>query len=118
MARLESDHENLRAALSWSSRDRSYNDCALGIVGAIWRFWDMRGYSREGRQWLSLVLGTISAGAPSESRAKALNGAAELAFRYGDLAAAKPLYDECLNVWRRLGNRLGAASSLMGLGSI
>lgn len=117
MDRLEADHDNLRAALTWASSPEGDVEFGLRLAGAVWRFWDMRGYSREGRIWLSTLLQASFAGPPTAARAKALFGAAQLAFRYGDIDASRALQEECLTIQTHLGDREGAARALNGLGN-
>src|SRR5262249_54160565 len=49
--RLETEYDNLRAALEWS-RVRRESDAVLRLAAALGRFWYRRGYWREGRAWL------------------------------------------------------------------
>src|SRR5262249_54839199 len=44
--RLETEHDNLRAALEWSLEavEGEKSDAALRLAGALWRFWNRRGY--------------------------------------------------------------------------
>jgi len=53
--RLESEHDNLRAAVQWS---RTSGDSWLGLrlVTALGFFWEVRGFYSEGRAWLSDAL--------------------------------------------------------------
>jgi predicted ATPase/DNA-binding SARP family transcriptional activator len=115
LARLEADHDNLRAALAWSL-ERGPNDLAAQLCGALWRFWYLRGYLVEGRGWLKQVL------APEKllsdaGRAKALCGAANLAWFQGDFAAARALAGGSVAMWRRLGDQhsLGQALAILGM---
>ena len=73
VARLEHDHDNVRAALRWAIDNRQAEP-ALRLSGALWRFWWIHGHSREGRHWLAAAL-DVPGAAPSAIRARALHGA-------------------------------------------
>jgi predicted ATPase/class 3 adenylate cyclase len=49
MERLEADHDNFRAALSWLLQVGKA-ELALRIGGALWLFWRIRGHLSEGRR--------------------------------------------------------------------
>jgi len=51
LERLEAEHDNMRAALSWAS-ERKEVEMVLRLGGALWLFWLARGYDSEGRRWL------------------------------------------------------------------
>ena len=51
LERLEREHDNLRAALSWVL-ERGEGELGLRFGGALWRFWYNRGYMSEGIGWL------------------------------------------------------------------
>ena len=51
----------------------------LRLGGALWRFWQVRGYWAEGREHLAGLLALPGAEAPTAARAKALHGAGMLA---------------------------------------
>ena len=53
--RLEPEQDNLRAALHWLL-DHDEHEQALRLVGALCRFWWLRGYYTEGGQWLEQAL--------------------------------------------------------------
>ncbi len=114
--RLESEHDNLRAALEWSLGSGE-PELALRLAGALWRFWFSRGHVDEGRAWLGRAL-SGSGRAPASTRAKALQGAARLAWRDCDYDWAIALMEEAVELARERGDKRSLASSLNFLGGI
>ncbi len=120
LARLEGEHDNLRAALQWS-RDSGESALGLRLAGALWRFWYVRGHLSEGRAWLDGLLAlTTSDKEPDVAaiRAKALTGAGVLANIQGDYDRATVLCEESLTLYRRLDDTRGAAVALSILGNL
>jgi predicted ATPase/class 3 adenylate cyclase len=107
LERLETEHDNLRAALSWSL-GRKDQELALRLGGALWRFWFLRSHLSEGLQWLGEVLSLR--GGFTALRAKALNGAGDLVWSQGNYDRAKELYEESLALSRQLGDKRGIAA--------
>jgi predicted ATPase/class 3 adenylate cyclase/Flp pilus assembly protein TadD len=116
LQRLEADHDNLRVALDWSL---TYGDTqeALRLAGALARFWSVYGHITEGRRWLIAALG-MTGTADKPVRAKALAGAASLAFRQADYSQAEALARESLAIYRQSHNRAGEGRSLSILGAV
>lgn len=112
LKRLETEHDNLRAALEWSSSDPERGLC---LASALWLFWYLRGYVSEGREWLKQFL---TAHAPTPLRAKALYGASMLARAQDDYAQATALLEESLKLYRAVNDKRGVASVLGNLGVI
>jgi len=119
--RLETEHDNLRAALGWLEESRAV-EAGWQLGGALWRFWSMRGYLREGRERLAALLDLAGERLPSErgraARAKALKAAGTLAAEQGDYAAAHARYDESLAIRRELGDKQEIANLLSNLGIV
>jgi predicted ATPase/DNA-binding CsgD family transcriptional regulator len=113
LARLESEHGNLRASLR-HSLDGGSSETALRLASTLWGFWLARGYLGEGRRWLEEALEQSSGVAPAV-QAKALNGAGVLAHYQGDYARAEALCGESLALSREIGDERGVASALSGL---
>jgi non-specific serine/threonine protein kinase len=113
--RLETEHDNLRSALTWATGADAVS--GMRLASACWRFWLIRGYAREGLGWLSAVL----ADAPAEhtkDRARALSAAATMARATSDFSKARTLYEDALLIWRELDNRHGVAGALGNLGMV
>jgi predicted ATPase/DNA-binding SARP family transcriptional activator/DNA-binding CsgD family transcriptional regulator len=114
--RLEREHDNLRAALSWVL-DRGEGELGLRFGGALWRFWLARGYLGEGMRWLQE---TLAAGdkAASLVRVRALEGMGMLMQAQGDYERAEATYEEMLELSRELGDEGDAATALNSLGNL
>ena len=112
---LDREHDNLRLALRWSS-EATESDVGPRLAGALWRFWQVRGYLREGRAWLERLLATAMPAEPTSARARALNAIGFLAFLQGDYETAQPLLAESVEIWRALDDRRGLVESLTNLG--
>jgi len=113
LARLAREHDNLRAALDWSLGAGAEPLVALRLAAAIWRFWLTRGYAGEGRRWLGRALAAAPAvEATAAVRAQALAAAGALAHSQGDYARAAASTEECLILWRALGDQAGIAGAL------
>jgi predicted ATPase/class 3 adenylate cyclase len=96
LERLEAEHDNMRAALSWALECKEA-ELALRLGGALSWFWEVRGYHSEGRRWLEEVLAMNGRGSP-DSRAKALAGIGALAEEQGDLDRAQEACEEGLEL--------------------
>ena len=114
LERLESEHDNLRAALSWALESEDA-ELGLRLAGALGEFWHMRGHLSEGRRWLEATL--AKGDAPSASgRAKALARAGYIAWEQGDYERSVALSEESLALSRKLGDEAGVAAVLYTLG--
>lgn len=128
LARLDAEHDNFRAALhraktigeSGRPEDRDEaSELGLRLAGVFWWFWYLRGYYSEGREQLAKMLSLKPAGEGLKAmRAKALTSAGILAWKQGDYASARALYEESLAITRDLGDKSGIASSLNNLGIV
>ena len=117
LARLEVEHDNLRAALD-CAREKGEAELCLRLAGTLWRFWITHGYFVEGRRRLIDALASNSAAAPTEVRAKALNGLAGLLLYLGEYESARSSLDESLAIRRSLGDQRGIAVVLDNLGNV
>ena len=110
--RIEREHANMRAALAWLL---DHGGSGLRLAGALWRFWEVRGYLAEGRQWLQRALDADD-GTQPQARADALVGAGTLASRQAEYARATDLFEQALALYIRGGDRPGEALALQQLG--
>jgi predicted ATPase len=112
--RLETEHDNLRAALAWSLTSQGDTELGLQLTGALSHFWYIREHHSESRMWLQSVLERSSDA--TAARAKVLVGAGRLAWFQGELARANSLLKESLTLYQDLGDDVGAAFALLILG--
>jgi len=87
---VELEHDNMRAALDCAIADERVDD-ASRLVLALWRFWQSRGYLREGLGWCERVL---ALGGEPRSRLRALDAAGGLAYWIGDIPTTERYYQE------------------------
>jgi predicted ATPase len=115
--RLEREQENLRAALAWALTSGE-EEAALRLGAALWRFWWLQGYLREGRDRLAEVLALPSVQGTTAARAQALQGAGRINDDLGDWAAAMRLTTQSLVAWQQVGDPYGIADALNQLGDL
>jgi tetratricopeptide (TPR) repeat protein len=86
----------------------------MRLGAALGQFWYIRGYLREGRQWLAEAL--AKAGGAPDVRATALLQAAMLAVFLADYPMARAWAGEARTIFRSLGRRQGEAQAVIILG--
>jgi non-specific serine/threonine protein kinase len=114
--RLESEHDNLRAALRWAI-DYQAAEIALRLCGALFPFWYKHSHASEGLRWLEAALEykyVVSAAIA----AKALNAAGTLARERGEYAQAHRFYQESTALFRSIGDKRGCATVLNAQGGL
>jgi len=118
LGRLEADHDNLRAALEWSTGGEE-TEAGLRMAGSLGRFWEVRGHLTEGYKWIEKALDRAQDGkASSRARAKALLEIGRLAQRLSEYERAAALFEEGLALFREMGDKQGVAHALSRLGSV
>jgi predicted ATPase/class 3 adenylate cyclase len=112
--RLETEHDNLRAALSWALGG---GDAMLGLrlAGALWTFWLYRGHLSEGSGWLEEALRGGSE-APKPVRARALEGAGAIENYRGNHQRSATFLEESVALYRETGDKRALGRSLNSLG--
>jgi len=109
IGRLEQELDNLRAALDHLAASGE-NELVLQLAGALSEFWHDAGHVAEGRHRLESALEGQER--PTAARARALTGAASMAYASGDVPAARSIAERALKIHRRLGDPWGAALDL------
>jgi predicted ATPase/class 3 adenylate cyclase len=103
LERLERAHGDLRAAMDWAEQA---GDAALGLglAADLWRYWQIRNHTAEGRERLERMLALPGAeGAPRE-RARALDALGSVLYWQGRYRAAEGRYEQGLAAFRALGD--------------
>jgi predicted ATPase/DNA-binding SARP family transcriptional activator/DNA-binding CsgD family transcriptional regulator len=116
--RLEAEHDNMRAALSWSLENEP--ETTLRLAGALARFWEMRARFLEGSAWLGAALrqrGRADVATDTAARTKILSEAGTFAWHRGDYEYAIELHGEALALYRELGDDGGVAFAILCLGT-
>lgn len=116
LARVEAEHDNLRAALAYA-RETDDSRSALRLVVGVRRFWQIHGYLAEGRQSLESAL-AVTQDAPSELRANGFNMAGILAGEQGDFDAAGVSFTAAAEEARAVGATRALSSALLNLGNL
>lgn len=115
LLRLDAEHDNIRAALTWA-QDHSHEQ-GMRLASMLWRYWATHGLLTEGHTWLCRFLDSPSH-AEESVRAKAFSSLGNLSLDLGDYHAASEAYQEALVAWERLGHTRGIADALNGQGMV
>jgi predicted ATPase/Tfp pilus assembly protein PilF len=116
LERLDRELDNLRSALTWATGADAVS--GMRLASACQRFWQIRGYAREGLGWLARMLSAAPVTPTTAHRASAVCTAATLARAMSDFSKARTLYEEGLSLWRELDSQRGVASALGNLGMV
>jgi predicted ATPase/DNA-binding SARP family transcriptional activator len=108
LAILDAEHDNLQAAVQWALAEEDAS--ALPLAAALRTYWNIRGYRRQGLEWLDRALALAQE--PSAVRADAVAGAALLARLVGDFARAEAFATEAVAAARAAGLPTAVATAL------
>ncbi len=118
LQRLDAEHDNLRAALEWSSRTGSRSVSGLRLAAALRLFWQRRTYLGEGRRWLEQAIAHFDrqpdAHIPETDRclARALLACEWLGVYRGEYATTRANLDRALTLARALNDHEIEAQAL------
>ena len=118
LKRLDPELDNLRAALNWSMGTRAIRSGSR-LLSASYRFWWLRGQSREAIQRLAELLSQPDLAAPTMDRARALFAAGFLeGWVHSNFSDARPLFAESLAIAEKFGDKKCAVRAQVHLGAI
>lgn len=116
--RLEVEHDNLRAALAWA-REQPDGDAEIRLAGALGRFWLLRGYIGEGREWVEHALARPDLGnAPLSVQALLYRAGGMLWNAQGDRVRGDRMFEHSVVLYRTSGDTAGEVNSLILLAGI
>jgi len=116
LERLEVDHDNIRAALTWMLAQGEIA-LALRLGGALVSFWRAHAHLSEGRQWLEAAVARSDDVEPA-LRVRAVQGIGWFAIMQDDHERARALLAESLVFYRARDDRHATASVLRSLGTL
>jgi predicted ATPase/DNA-binding CsgD family transcriptional regulator len=117
LARMELEHDNMRAALTWGLLDANSPELGLRLAGELTYFWFLGGHYREGRSWLQQAM-TVTPVPSERERARVVYGAGFLTYSPGDYRTADALLSEALALYRKLDDPYGIGPALASLGIV
>ena len=116
--RLEVEHDNLRAALAWA-REQPDGDAEIRLAGALGRFWLLRGYIGEGREWVEHALARPDLGdAPLSIQALLYRAGGMLWNAQGDRAQGDTMFEQSVALYHAASDTAGEVNSLILLAGI
>ncbi len=117
LEQLETEHDNIRAALEWSL-DSDNPIPGLRLVGGLGHFWFRKGHYAEARHWTSAALKSDAQfDAPPSVRAALLHSAGVVAHFSGDRDKGKQLHLEALELYKELDDELETGWLLVYIGA-
>jgi len=118
LARLEAEHDNLRAALAYCRDKEDSTEAGLRLAGALVWFWYFRGYVSEARGWLESMLARADAKQYPVAYTLALGAAGVMAYLQSDYPAAHGWLEESAALAQKIGDRAVRAFALAFLGRV
>ncbi|MBK8467513.1 MAG: winged helix-turn-helix domain-containing protein [Chloracidobacterium sp.] len=115
LARLENEHDNFRAALSWCLKNEP--ETAARITASLSFFWFGHSHFSEGLGWCNAAL-QVTENNISEARAKILLQISIFLRHRGEFEAARKITEKCLAESRELNDTVLIQKAVHGLGCI
>jgi non-specific serine/threonine protein kinase len=109
LARLDREHDNIRAALQWSLGGGD-EETGVRLAGSVHRYWFVRGHFREAEQWLRLA--ASKAHVSDRARAAALVGLGAHLYAQGWSEQALEAAEKSVTIARTLDDSYMLAAAL------
>ena len=113
-SRVAEDLSNIRAAFSWALDHEP--QAALQLAWALNDFWVIDGMFLEGESWFARALSRYKH--RDDLRARGLAEGGWLAWHLDDLAGVTARWNECLDIYRELGDVRGLGQALLLIGNL
>jgi predicted ATPase/DNA-binding CsgD family transcriptional regulator len=110
--RIETEFDNIRAALAFSLADPGSAEPGLRLAAGLRWFCNMRGHGGEVLAALNVLLERSDARVPTRSRARALTVSSHLLNHFGDDSTIPSLAGEAIRIARDLSDDAVAADAL------
>jgi predicted ATPase/DNA-binding NarL/FixJ family response regulator len=117
LARLDQERDNLRLAERWAL-GAGDGESVLRLAAALIRFWLARGAVTEVRERVHALVALAAAAPTHPAAVTAFSGAGDQALLLGDFLTAQSLFEQSLEVARRLDDRPGMATALRALSKL
>ncbi len=113
LARLDIEHDNIRAALTWATEPEQ----RLRLASALHRYWRMRSLHHEGIGWMSNAI-QRPAGIDAALLTKAQNSLGILLWSEGRFIEAEAALKDALAGFQAMDNLQRAAGAMANLGNV
>jgi len=114
-ALLESEHDNLRAAVAWADEE-SEVEVAVRLALALRWFWLVQGHLDEGSRTFERLIAQTTG--DRERRAEVLAAGSSFSWRLGNAAESTERLEEALAIYRELGDDGEIARCIAELGAV
>jgi predicted ATPase len=114
--RLEAEHDNLSAAISWLLAQDQPGP-ALQLIAMTWQYWWLRGHTEESARYGEVIVASGEKVPPGQL-GYAQIGLGVLLILSGDKARAQVLFQQAPALFRRLGDKRGMALATGYLGHV
>lgn len=117
LERIDAEHDNLRAALTWCVEQPEGVEVGLRLAGLLAMFWAIRDFAGEGLRRIQALLERSEGLAPTSARALALHGAGLLAYALGDYTRSLAFHQASVTVYQEVGDTSRIASARIWVGN-